>query len=242
VGKPHRIDDRGSQVAKALKEIGFEHYLQAEEKGWVLYLEGSTDLAILLALARRLNHPAAELLESPYVHYVANQPRKAQEHFYGVREARANLVGVAIYDQLTQDLPSDPHLTHLMWRRRELENYLCQRETLLDFADAEGQRLIGELFGQSWRDAMGESIAEIEQALQTLGDPSPWGAEIKASDAFLDRVFKRFFDKVGIGNLMRKTDYHRLTAFVPPNQIDPEIIEKLDAIVETASNARPKGE
>ncbi|WP_083931131.1 AAA family ATPase [Solimonas variicoloris] len=40
VGKPHRIDDRGSQVTKALKEIGFEHYYQAEETGWVLYLEG----------------------------------------------------------------------------------------------------------------------------------------------------------------------------------------------------------
>lgn len=26
VGRPHRIDDRGSQVLKALKEIGFEHY------------------------------------------------------------------------------------------------------------------------------------------------------------------------------------------------------------------------
>lgn len=44
VGQPHRIDDRGSQVLKALKEIGFEHYYLAEEVGWVLYLEGSTDL------------------------------------------------------------------------------------------------------------------------------------------------------------------------------------------------------
>ena len=30
VGQPHRIDDRGSQVLKSLKEIGFEHYAQAE--------------------------------------------------------------------------------------------------------------------------------------------------------------------------------------------------------------------
>lgn len=35
VGKPHRVDDRGSQAVKALKEIGFEYYLQAEEKGCV---------------------------------------------------------------------------------------------------------------------------------------------------------------------------------------------------------------
>ena len=116
VGKPHRIDDRGSQVAKALKEIGFEHYLQAEEKGWVLYLEGATDLAILRALARRLQHPAADLLESPYVHYVANQPTRAQAHFYGLREARPDLVGIAVYDRLEQDPPKDPNLTQLMWR------------------------------------------------------------------------------------------------------------------------------
>ena len=46
VGKPHRIDDRGSQVLKALRDIGFEQYYQAEETGWVLYLENATDLAI----------------------------------------------------------------------------------------------------------------------------------------------------------------------------------------------------
>ena len=30
VGAPHRIDDRGSQVLKALREIGFDHYYLAE--------------------------------------------------------------------------------------------------------------------------------------------------------------------------------------------------------------------
>ena len=96
VGKPHRIDRRGSQVAKALKDIGFEHYLQAEENGWVLYLEGSTDLAILLALAQCLDHAAKDLLRSPYVHYIAtNQPRKAQEHFYGPLGARLNRISSA---------------------------------------------------------------------------------------------------------------------------------------------------
>ena len=58
VGKPHRID-RGSQVLKALQDIGFDQYVQAEQTGWVLYLEGSTDLAILRAFARRLGHERA---------------------------------------------------------------------------------------------------------------------------------------------------------------------------------------
>ena len=58
VGKPHRIDDRRSQVLKSLRSIGFDQYYQAEQTGWVLYLEGSTDLAILQAFAELLDHPA----------------------------------------------------------------------------------------------------------------------------------------------------------------------------------------
>ena len=146
VGKPHRLDNRGSQVAKALKDIGFEHYVQAEKTGWVLYLEGATDLAILRALARRLEHPAVELLEAPYVHYVANQPRKAREHFHGLREAKPNLRGIAIYDRLDPPPQADPNLPQLTWRQRELENYLCRREVLLDFAQSEGTRHGGPLF------------------------------------------------------------------------------------------------
>jgi hypothetical protein len=45
VGKPHRMDDRGQQVVKALTDIGFDHYYQADLKGWVSYLEGSTATA-----------------------------------------------------------------------------------------------------------------------------------------------------------------------------------------------------
>jgi hypothetical protein len=82
VGKPHRIDDRGSQALKSLRSIGFDQYYQAEQTGWVLYLEGSTDLAILRSFADLLMHPARKVLEQPFVHYVANQPPKAREHFF----------------------------------------------------------------------------------------------------------------------------------------------------------------
>ena len=241
VGKPHRIDNRGSQVAKALRDIGFEHYLQAEKTGWVLFLESSTDLAILLALARRLEHPAATLLEAPYVHYVANQPSKAREHFHGVREAKPDLAGIAIYDRLESPLQDDPNLSQLMWRQCELESYLCRRDVLLDFAESEGLRYGGELDAAIWRSQMQDSIEEIEQALTVLGEPSPWGPDIKASDTFLDPLFKRFYEQSGSPALIRKTDYHRLAGFLRVEAIDPEITEKLDAIADAASRARPRG-
>ena len=241
VGKPHRLDNRGSQVAKALKDIGFEHYVQAEKTGWVLYLEGATDLAILLALARRLDHPSVEFLEAPYVHYVANQPNKAREHFHGLREAKPALRGIAIYDRLDPSPEADPNLPQLTWRQREIENYLCSREVLLDFAHSEGMRHGGELFAPIWRSHMEECIDEIERALDTLGRPSPWGPDIKATDDFLDRLFTRFYEKSDSPALIRKTDYHRLTEFLNAEVIDPEIVEKLDAIVDAAQRAQEGG-
>jgi hypothetical protein len=89
IGSPHRIDDRGQQVLKALTDIGFDQYYQAELKGWVLYLEGSTDLAILQAFAQTLGHPAANVLERPFVHYLTtNLPPRAREHKIGFSRLR----------------------------------------------------------------------------------------------------------------------------------------------------------
>ena len=100
VGRPHRIDDRGSQVGKWLADYPIDHLYQAELQGWVLYLEGSTDLAVLLAFAENLNHPATKVLQRPFVIYVANDPNKVQRHFYALREAKPDVVGVALFDRL----------------------------------------------------------------------------------------------------------------------------------------------
>ena len=241
IGRPHRIDDRGSQVAKALKEIGFEHYVQAEETGWVLYLEGSTDLAILRAFAKTLGHQASVALDRPFVHYVANQPTQARHHFYGLCEARSDLVGVALYDRLSVQLHADPRLSQNMWRRREIENYLCHRSALLAFAESEGRKQQGELFAVSWRNLMEKAIDEIAAALAALSKPDPWSADLKTSDEFLDPLFRNFYQKLELPNMMRKTDYHTLAPFVTADQLGTEVLEKLDAIADVAKRARPRG-
>lgn len=238
LGKPHRIDTRSSQVVKALREIGFDQYYLAEQTGWVLYLEGSTDLAILHSLAHRLDHPVKDFLARPFVHYVANQPRKAQEHFHALREAKPNLVGIAIYDQLERELPSDECLVQHMWHKRELENYLCQRETLLRFAHAQGERVFGELFASDWEAAMKQAIEDVEKALKTLGK-DPWSETIKASDEFLTPLFKRFYEILKIPNLMSKTNFHLLAEHIAIEQIDYEIKQVLDKILEIAWLTKP---
>jgi predicted ATPase len=242
VGKPHRIDDRRAQVLKSLRAIGFDQYYQAEQRGWVLYMEGSTDLAILQSFAKLLDHQAKEVLEQPFVHYVANLPTKAREHFFGLREAKPDLVGVAVFDSIPQALDESGTLCELKWRQREIENYLCFPEVLLAYAEqVDGE--LGPLFELDLRNrqtsAMNEAMNEVVGALRTLGRPDPFGPEVKASDDFLGPVFQKYFEKLGTRNLMLKTDYHTLAPFVPRDRIDPEISEKLDLIVETAGRARP---
>ncbi len=244
VGQPHRIDDRGSQLVKSLKEIGYDQYYQAEQTGWVLYLEGSTDLAILKAFAGTLGHPAAQYLERPFVHYVVNQPNEARSHFYGLREARPDLVGVAIFDRLTQELRADTPLRELMWQRREIENYLCYPDVLLAYAEAVKEKETpGPLFAHAERERRREVMETCIRdlvppvALRDLNDR--WWGDVKASDDFLDRLFETYFGQLGLPNLMHKANYHLLARLVPREMIDDEVIEKLDAIVEVAESARP---
>jgi len=243
VGKPHRIDNRGSQLLKALKKIGFDQYYLAEQRGWVLYLEGSTDLAILQKFARTLDHKAAEILERPFVHYVTNQVEKAFDHFYGLREAYPELIGLAIFDRLDKTIEEKPDLQQMIWQRKELENYLCMENVLLAYARGQKSDDLFSVAESSLREkAMRESIQEVSSAIKTLYDCEPWSPDIKASDVFLDRLFEIYFEKLGMDNLLLKNDYHILADLVPKDKIDPEIIEKLDAIVKIAKRAKPKKE
>ena len=240
VGQPHRIDDRGGQVYKSLKSIGFEHYYQAEITGWALYLEGSTDLAILVAMAAVLEHPAADVLVRPFVEYVGNHVSAMNEHFHGLREAKPDLVAFGLFDR-EDNFPGSGHpsLRVHAWRKREIENYISQRGVLLRWARATGTEKYGELFGSAWEAEMERAIDQIEQAMRTLGR-SPWSDDTKASDEFLDRLFELFFEALGLPNLLRKSDYHQLAAFLEPEDLDPEVREVLDQIVATAHDAAPR--
>ena len=243
LGTPHRINDRGSQLLKSLTEIGFDQYYQAEQKGWVLYLEGSTDWTILKAFAKKLEHPVKDILERPFVRYVGNQPQEARKHFRGLREAKTDLVGFCLFDRIELELQTRPELREYKWKQYEIENYLCQREMLMAWAEAEGKKQsVGPLFTEQWLSTMEKAIAEIEDARATLGESSPWSPDTKASDDFLDRLFNNFFKKLRSENLMRKTNYYTLVQYVPPDQIDSEVSEVLDGILEIANQAKPMGD
>jgi AAA domain, putative AbiEii toxin, Type IV TA system/AAA ATPase domain len=245
IGAPHRLDSRQkSQAAKALKSIRFDLYYLAETKGWMLFLEGSTDLAILRSLARKLAHPAAAVLEDPPVYYVkTNIPDHARDVFHGLREAKPDLAGLAVFDRIVPPPESSAGLQMMCWSRREIENYIVGPRVLERLArHDQPDDLFGRAEAGRRAQIMRECISELEQALRITNKPSPWSPEIKVTDDFLDPLFKNFYDKIRLRQLLFKRNYHVLADLMEPADISSEarieIEAKLNAIL-TAAQAAP---
>lgn len=245
VGRPHRIDTRSrAQVRKALESIHMADYYLAEQKGWMLYVEGSTDLAILRRLAQRLEHPAKEVLsDSVPVFYLGNnKPQEARDHFQGLREAKSNLAGIALFDRLDKELHTGSQLTERMWSRREIENYITTPASLRAYVQQglRGNDLIDEAERKNRLATLEQCVEELVNAMRVKREPDPWGPEIKVTDDFLDPLFANYYQRLGIPQQTFKRDYHGLADAIPVDEIPNEVIEMLDIISEVAGRATPE--
>ena len=161
-GRAHRLPPpgqaRAAQARAALQHYGAEHYVRARQQGYVLYVEGSTDVEILRALAQRVGHPVAEKWdEGANVYYVRdnnpNQSMGAQldrvedgfgmtprQHFRSLRQMLGDLRGLAILDgdgkSPPTPNPADDGLDIVRWTRYEAENYFVTPELLLEYVRA----------------------------------------------------------------------------------------------------------
>lgn len=244
VGTPHRIDTRSrGQVKKALESISMADYYLAEQKGWMLYLEGSTDLVILRRLAERLNHAAGAVLhDSVPVHYLGNnKPQEARDHFHGLREAKSDLVGFALFDRLDRELHTGSQLAERMWSRREIENYLVTPASLRTFfvQDLRQDDLIEQAERAHRLETLDSALVQLIEALRLTTEHDPWGPDIKVTDEFLDRLFKLYYERLGTPQQIFKRDYHGLADAIPVDEIDPEVVSVLDALLAVARKAAP---
>lgn len=245
LGKPHRIPgNRTTAVRRALDTVRYDQYYLAEQTGWVLYLEDRTDHEILKKFAERLKHPAAAALSGAFFVPVGNQPNKGREHFNALVEAKPDLVGYLLVDQDAPDLQTRGNLVEKKWERREIENYICQPETLESFARAYGDASsMGPLFesvdANNAVEAMRRAIQKriVPAAIENRDDL--WWRTVKASDEFLDLVFEEFSKAVNKPLVCRKADYHLLVPHIPETMIDAEVVSVLDAIAQVYSRAHP---
>lgn len=175
-----KADDlaRKPDIRNSLKHFGAEHYIKARERGYVLYVEGGTDVDMLRALAERLEHPIAaawdERINSFYVQN--NYPDKSldselerveggfgvtpRDHFKGLSNLLPNLKGLAILDNDGRNrqgsIEGSLQLTY--WKRYEAENYFVTPDVLRRYALDQYAEM--ELFGGHQ--------AEIDEVLDAL--------------------------------------------------------------------------
>jgi predicted ATPase len=141
------------QIHESLKLYGTANYVRARQRGYVFYVEGGTDVDILRALAKKLNHPAASVWdENVNVYFVENNYPEvsveselekveggfgvtAKDHFNQLRKLLPGLRGLAILDndgRSRQDF-DDQSLRIRYWKRYEVENYFITPNLLLGY-------------------------------------------------------------------------------------------------------------
>lgn len=178
------LEGRADNLAKkkdirnSLKHFGAENYVKARTRGYVLYVEGGTDVDMLRAFAERLAHPVAQIwderINSFYVQN--NYPQKnreaelerveggfgvtPREHFNGLRDLLPHLRGLAILDNDGQNRQDrdEGALQICYWRRYEPENYFISPELLRRYANA--QYPADDLFDQQAREAVDRVLAQ----------------------------------------------------------------------------------
>lgn len=175
-----RADDlaQRSDIRNSLKHFGADHYVKARERGYVLYVEGSTDIDMLRGLAERLQHPVAaswdERINSFYVQN--NYPLQdfdaelerveggfgltPSKHFGGLRNLLPALQGLAILDNDGQPRPDrdEGALKIRYWQRYEAENYFITPDLLHQYASM--QYPTDDLFAEQSRAAIDDALAE----------------------------------------------------------------------------------
>ena len=176
-----RADDLAAKadVRNTLKHYGAEHYVRARQRGYVLYVEGSTDVEILGALAEKIGHAAAGVwderansyhvqdnfpdggLEADLARVEGGFGLDPRQHFFALRSMVPGLRGLALLDSDGRERTGfdDGGLRISYWRRYECENYVVTPDTLRSFA-RDRYRDAPPLFA-----GLGDDIDEVLDAL-----------------------------------------------------------------------------
>ena len=154
-----RSDDLAAKtdIRSTLRHYGAEHYVRARQRGYVLYVEGGTDVEILRALARRIGHTVTQVwderinsfyvqdnfpdggLDAELARVEGGFGLSPREHFFALRRMVPGLRGLALLDSDGRERADsdDGGLRISYWRRYECENYIVTPDTLRRFARSE---------------------------------------------------------------------------------------------------------
>lgn len=230
-----------AQLKKALTQIRATDYLQAEEKGAVIFLEDYTDHKILQAWAEVIGHRAAPLLKEAFVKYLqGNNPQAAREPFFGLRLAVPEIRGFLLLDHdrsfaVQQGTP----LVEGMWGRKEIESYLLVPQAILRACAtlATGAEGAGSLFEAGARQSAERLLKNylLPPFWEAPLDDTPQAVSAEASLGILEPFFKDFCREQGLFNTMSKKNFYQIAKQMKPDEVHPEVVRWLDRMAQVLS-------
>ncbi len=235
--KPRMVADNEerSRLITSLRVLSNADVMQAMEVRGILYVEDYTDINILRAWAAILEHQAAgllntELMWKPLV-FQAQEGRRgirARNHFEALQLVREGLRGLELSDGDARPPVPDTEITgvglqRLRWRRYEIESYLVHPDALARFVEAvvgtDSAAVHVEDMLACWRGAFPPDVVKAPLA------DHEYLIEAKART----RLIPPLLEAAGLHGLPY-TRYHEIAALMLPEEIHPEVVEKLDAI------------
>ena len=235
--QPRPLADNAEKrvLVRSLGALSNTDIMLAREAPGILYTEDYTDLDILREWAQILRHPIHRFLSSQvFWKKTVFQPRDGaagiswQEHYNALRLVRDDLPGLVLVDgDARGDIPptdiTGEGLQKLRWRRYEIESYLVHPAALARYVEQE----VGE-------DAARPHIEDLMAHLQSkyppdfLKDPLedlPFLVGTKARTDLLPPAL----DVAGLAGIPY-TRYYEIARVMSPDEIHPEVTEKLDLI------------
>ncbi len=227
--------DNKKHLLKSLTEIGWEKYFLARAKRHIIFLEGSTDREMLLTFANKLQHPIESTLRLANIDYTDdNVPNTAVKRYEALKAIFPELKGIALFDKIDKNIKDIKVIKVVCWKKRELENYFAKPEVLLRHAQLLHTKY-PHLSSQKLAKAMTDAIANFTVPAYLNDLKNDWWNTAKLSDDWLDLIFPEFYKQLGFPENMyknNKRDYFELIKLLKPDEIDPEIKDKLDILHE----------
>jgi predicted ATPase len=239
--KPRFLADTNEKrrLIASLGSLSNEDIMLAAAAPGVLYLEDYTDLAILREWARILAHPAHDVLTTQlFWKKTVIQPRpdaagvSARDHYEALRLVRADLPGLELVDGDARPEIQDTPITgsgfqRMRWKRYEIESYLVHPAALDRFM--ESQLGAGAANSRADLKAHFESVFRLE-FLKDPMKPEPLVENYLRTTKARTELLPPILTAAGLPGFPY-TRYHEIAAVMTPEEIHPEIREKLDNLL-----------
>lgn len=222
-------------LIKSLAVLSNEDIMKAMETPGVLYLEDYTDLQILREWSKILNHPSYELLTKRlFWKKTVSQPRpgasgiQSKKHYDALQLVRSDLPGFELVDgdarrEIQSTSVTGSGLQRLRWKRYEVESYLVHPDALARYV----QQIVSAEAAALHLEDLKKHFAE-NYPPAFLKDPFGNYAYLKGTKARTD-LLPSALDAAGLPGIPY-TRYYEIAAGMLPEEIHPEVKEKLDAI------------